>query len=139
MSDFYEASNFGWGDWIRRSLLVIIGSVLLSSAPAKAREPDDYKGAFSTQVLYDLCSRKDDASKDKCMLYIQGLLSGLTVGRLVLSKSLAICVPKMDIENARQRILDFIDRVTDHHPANNRDGGDWMAFLALSEGHVCKR
>ena len=24
------------------------------------------------------------------------------------------------------------------NPANNKDGGDWMAFMALAAGNICK-
>jgi hypothetical protein len=111
---------------------------LISGAPGQATEVEDYKGTFSTQALYDLCSRNDSVSKDKCAIYIQGLMYGLIVGRNSQTNSMPICLPKMDVETARDRILKFIDGVTEGHPSNNKDGGDWMAFMAVAAGNLCK-
>jgi hypothetical protein len=122
--------------------LILVLSIFLESifvVAGYAKEPEDYKGNFSTQALYDLCSTNDSASKEKCEIYIQGLMYGLMSGRVVLHGSLSICVPKMDIETARRRILEFVDGVTEHHPSNNKDGGDWIALMALAAGNVCKK
>jgi hypothetical protein len=53
-------------------------------------------------------------------------------------KGTAICLPDMTPEAARQRILQFIEAASGGNPANNKDGGDWMAFMALAAGNICK-
>jgi hypothetical protein len=108
--------------------------------PPPAQTPDfkDYTGAFSTEFLYAMCSQSDTASREKCSYYLQGLLYGLSVQRAMQQKGTAICLPDMTPEAARQRILQFIEATTGGHPANNKDGGDWMAFMALAAGNICK-
>lgn len=121
-------------------IILVLGICLglVSSLPGQAKELEDYRGIFSTEVLYNLCSRNDRTSKDKCAIYIQGLMYGLTIGRDFQTHSMPVCLPTMDLETARHRILEFIDGATANHPSNNRDGGDWMAFMALATGNLCK-
>jgi hypothetical protein len=52
---------------------------------------------------------------------------------------MAICLLAMDVETARLRILNFIDMTTGGNPDNNKDGGDWMAFMSLAAGNTCKK
>jgi hypothetical protein len=101
-------------------------------------EPEDYKGPFSTQVLYAMCSRKDAASREKCHLYMQGLLYGLKMQKSMREHGTPVCLPEMTPEEARVLILDFIAATTGGRPSNNRDGGDWMAFMGLAAGHLCE-
>ena len=42
--------------------------------------------------------------------------------------------PDMSPEIARLRILNFINGVTGGRPSNNKDGGDWMAFMGVAAG-----
>jgi hypothetical protein len=85
-----------------------------------------------------MCSQSDTASREKCNYYLQGLLYGLSVQRAMQQKGTAVCVPEMTPEAARRRILQFIEAATGGNPANNKDGGDWMAFMALAAGNICK-
>jgi len=99
----------------------------------------DYNGPFTTQVLYDLCSHTDNISRAKCDMYVQGIVYGLTIERSVEDQGMQICVPNIDSEAARVLILKFIGGATGGNPSANKDGGDWMAFMALAAGHVCKK
>jgi len=45
----------------------------------------------------------------------------------------------MTSEIARPKILGFIDEVTGGRPSNNKDGGDWMAFMGVAAGNICKK
>jgi hypothetical protein len=102
------------------------------------REANDYTGTFTTQFLYAMCSREDAISRDKCDLYIQGLLYGLNIGKSMQEKGMPVCLPAMTPEAARLRILGFIDGTTGGSPSNNKDGGDWMAFMGVAAGNICK-
>jgi len=53
-------------------------------------------------------------------------------------KGMGICLPDMTPETARLRILQFIEAATGGKPSSNKDGGDWMAFMGLAAGNVCK-
>jgi hypothetical protein len=99
----------------------------------------DYAGPFPTEALYALCSQNDSRARDKCDFYIQGLMSGMTNERRTQEKGLSICLPEMSAEAARLRIINCIDGITEGHPAKNKDGGDWMAFLCLATGNTCKK
>ena len=44
-----------------------------------------------------------------------------------------------DPEAARLRILNFIDGITGGNPSNNKDGGDWMAFMGIATGNTCNK
>jgi hypothetical protein len=117
---------------------LVTGAVLLASvAPALTEEPKDYVGPFPTQMLYDLCS--NPVSREKCNLYIQGLLNGIRTQRSMHEHGLPVCLPEMTTETARLNILKFIDGVTGGRPSNNKDGGDWMAFLGVAAGNTCKK
>ena len=97
----------------------------------------DYTGPFPTKALYAMCSRSDRASRDKCNMYLQGLMYGLNVSHSMEGK-LKICLPDMSTEAARLRIIQFIDATTNRKPETNKDSGDWIAFLGLASGNVCK-
>jgi hypothetical protein len=123
---------------MRKTIAVL--SVCLGVAPgARADEPKDYTGPFTTQVLYTMCSQNDASSREKCDLYIQGLLYGLTTQRSMQENGMPVCLPKMSPEAARVRILQFIDGTTGGRPSNNKDGGDWMAFMGAASGNICKK
>ncbi len=109
-----------------------------SAQPASSDDPNDYAGPFSTEFLYAMCSQSDTASREKCNYYLQGLLYGLTMQRTMQQKGTAICLPDMTTEVARRRILQFIEAATAGNPANNKDGGDWMALMGLAAGNLCK-
>jgi hypothetical protein len=116
----------------------IIGAVgwilaLISSAYA------DYTGPFTTQVLYTICSASDQVSKDKCEMYMQGLLNGLYSDKAAEGSGTPLCLPVMTSDQARARILKFIDQSTGGNPGSNKDGGDWMAYMGLANGNTCKR
>jgi hypothetical protein len=49
-----------------------------------------------------------------------------------------VCLPETTPEEARLRILNFIDGVTGGNPPNNKDGGDWIAFTGVATGNICK-
>jgi hypothetical protein len=115
---------------------------VLDKPPANTAETDggikDYDGPFTTDVLYAMCSQTDTASREKCNLYLQGLLYGLTIEKSMQQKGTSICLPEMTPETARQRILQFIEAATGGNPSRNKDGGDWMAFMGLATGNICK-
>jgi len=100
--------------------------------------PKDYVGSFSTEFLYSMCSQSDTASREKCNLYLQGLLYGLDIGRSMQRNGTPVCTSGMTAEAARLRILDFINGITGGNPSNNKDGGDWMAFMGIATGNLCK-
>lgn len=106
-------------------------------APASAGETADYKGPFPTAALYDMCSKGDQASREKCAMYLQGLIYGIRVQRQMTEKGMAVCLPEIAPEQARPQVTGFIDQVTGSRPANNRDAGDWIAFMALAQGNLC--
>lgn len=58
-----------------------------ATAPTLAVELHDYVGPFTTQALYDLCSNPN--SRDKCDLYLQGLIYGLKAQRSMQEKEWA--------------------------------------------------
>src|ERR1700694_593842 len=101
--------------------------VILSSGAFAAEGFTDYTGPFTTKVFYTMCSRDDRISRDKCDMYIQGLMYGLNVSRSIRGK-LQVCLPNMSTEVARVLILQFIQGTTGGKPETNGDGGDWMAF-----------
>lgn len=116
------------------ALLLCIG--IVSTALADQR---DYTGPFTTEVLYQRCSRDDATSRAECDMYIQGLVYGLRVARSFEAQGMSVCVPEIAPDAARLRILRFIDQTTGGRPANNKDGGNWMAFMALAAGNLCKK
>ncbi len=98
----------------------------------------DYTGPFTTEFFYAMCSQNDISSREKCNFYLQGLLYGLTTQKSMQQKGMSICLPEMTPETARLRILQFIDAATGGDPSKNKDGGDWMAFMGLAAGNICK-
>jgi hypothetical protein len=106
--------------------------------PATDDNKKDYAGPFTTEFLYAMCSQNDTSSREKCNLYLQGLLYGLTVQKSMQQKGTSVCLPEMSPETARLRILQFIDGATGGNPSNNKDGGDWMAFMGVAAGNLCK-
>lgn len=107
------------------------------AATAAAAEPEDYKGPFPTTALYRMCSATDAVSREKCSLYLQGLVYGVRVQRQMSEKGMGVCLPETDAEQARRKVVGFIDGVTGGRPANNKDAGDWIAFMALAQGNLC--
>ena len=114
---------------------------VLDKPPGDTAASDDaiknYDGPFTTDVLYAMCSQTDTASREKCNLYLQGLLYGLTIQKSMQQKGTSVCLPEMTPETARQRILQFIDAATGGNPSRNKDGGDWMAFMGVATGNIC--
>ena len=104
-----------------------------------ADPPKDYEGPFTTQALYTMCSANDASSREKCDLYIQGLLSGLNIQRSMQQHGMPVCLPNLTPEMARVRILQLIDETTAGNPSKNKDGGDWMAFMGVASGNICKK
>jgi len=110
------------------------------NAPAKPDDiPKDYVGSFTTEFLHSMCSQSDTNSRDKCNLYLQGLLYGLNMGRTMQQRGMPVCTSDMTPEAARLRILNFIDGITGGNPSNNKDGGDWMAFMGVATGNTCNK
>src|ERR1700722_6433972 len=117
--------------------------VTLLDSPQKQSEiskPNntDYAGPFTTEYLYAMCSQNDTSSREKCNLYLQGLLYGLNTAKSMQQKGTSVCLPEMTPEAARLRILQFIEATTGGNPSSNKDGGDWMAFLGVAAGNICK-
>jgi hypothetical protein len=124
-----------------RALLVTFTLCVLGFAieARAANETGDYTGPFKTQDLYNICSKNNTVQRAMCYLYIQGLMFGLNTQRSMQEHDTPVCLPEMDPETARLRILKFIDETTGGKPARNKDGGDWMAFMGLAAGNTCKR
>jgi hypothetical protein len=119
--------------------IVILCLSLGLAVPAVAGEVADYKGPFPTTALYDMCSKNDQASREKCGLYLQGLIYGLRIQREMTGKGMAVCLPEITPEQARAEVIAFIDQVTGRRPADNKDGGDWIALMALASGRLCDK
>src|SRR5690242_4912305 len=102
-----------------------------------AEEPKDYVGPFPTPALYRMCS--DPASRDKCRAYLQGLIYGINVQKSMTDRSAPVCLPDITPEAAQVRLLQFIDAMTQGKPSSNKDSGDWVAFIALASGNLCKK
>jgi hypothetical protein len=124
---------------LRKTIMTISLCLGLASGAQAANEAQDYVGPFTTQLLYSLCSRNTSTSRNTCYAYIQGLMYGLNTERSMQEKGMPVCLPEMSLETARLNILKFIDGTTGGRPGNNKDGGDWMAFLGLATGNICKK
>ncbi|GLS38854.1 hypothetical protein GCM10010869_44510 [Mesorhizobium tianshanense] len=118
---------------MRKTIVTISLCFGLVTAVRAANE--DYVGPFPTEGLYMMCSQSNQ--RDKCLMYIQGLMYGLRIQREMHEQGMPICVPEISSEEARVRILNFIDGATGGNPQTNKDGGDWMAFMGLAAGNVC--
>ena len=121
---------------MRKSIAAMFALCL--GLPSAAQAIEDYTGPFTTKVLFTMCSRPDRASHEKCDMYLQGLMYGLNVSRSMQGK-LDVCLPDMTTEAARARLVQFIDATTGGKPETNRDSGDWIAFLSLASGNLCKK
>ena len=117
--------------------LVLFGSFVISTQAMA--EIKDYAGPFTTEVLYTLCTQPDRLTREKCDLYLKGLMYGLSIQRSMQEQGMPVCLPEMNVEEARTRILKFIAGTTGGRPSNNKDGGDWMAFMGLAAGNICKK
>jgi hypothetical protein len=122
-----------------RKIITAFSLCLGVISSARADDPQDYTGPFTTQVFYTMCSKNDVISREKCDLYLQGLIYGLNTQRSMQANGMPVCLPKITPEAARIRILQFIDGTTRGKPSDNKDGGDWMAFMGLAAGNVCKQ
>jgi len=117
------------------AVFLLVGLTSVVDADDKIK---DYVGPFSTMVLYSMCSQNDRIPREKCNMYIQGLIYALNVQRSMHEKSATVCLPEMTVEVARLRMIEFIDGTTQGKPQSNKDGGDWMAFMGLAAGNLCK-
>jgi hypothetical protein len=117
-------------------LALAIATALVNPVVAKDVEEGDYTGPFPTQKLYAMCAKNDSVSRDKCLLYIQGLIYGIRTAKSMQEKGLPVCVPPMTPDEGRVRILTFINGVTEGKPSNNKDAGDWVAFMAIAFGNA---
>ena len=119
-------------------VVVAIGIYVgLASAALAEAAPKDYVGPFPTEKLYAMCS--DARQRDKCLIYLQGLMSGLRIQKSLSDQGSAICLPEMSPEEARIRILQLIDKATAGKPQDNKDGGDWIAVMGIAAGNLCKQ
>ena len=127
---------------MRRLIAVAAAAALITAAWGAARAADgikDYSGPLTTQALYQMCSQDNPVTRDKCYMYIEGLTYGLNIQKSMQEKRMPVCLPALNPEAARVRILRFIDETTREKPENNKDGGDWMAFMGLAAGNICKK
>ena len=122
-----------------RSLVLGFAASVLAASGVSAESATDYVGPFTTQALYTMCSENDVVSREKCNLYLQGLLYGLNTARSMQEHGMPVCLPKMTPEEARVRVLQLIDATTGRNPSTNKDGGDWMAFMGVASGNLCKK
>jgi len=120
---------------MRNAIVALTLWIVLTSA---AHAVEDYTGSFTTQALYTMCSTNNPISRSKCNLYLQGLLYGLNIQKFVQDKHMPVCLPAMTPEQARVHILQFIDGMTGGKPSTNGDSGDWIAFMGVAAGHICK-
>jgi hypothetical protein len=116
---------------------LVAASALAFAATAPTLAIENYVGRFTTQALYDLCS--DPNSRDKCNLYLQGLIYGLRAQRSMQEQGSGVCLPEMSPDAARLKILDLIRLTTRGKPSDNKDGGDWMALMGVAAGNMCKK
>jgi hypothetical protein len=128
---------------IRNAALSMALCVGLTPTSVRAEDKiPDYVGSFTTEVLYKLCTQESQEARQKCDLYLQGLLSGLDISKTMQVNNMQLCLPKMTSEDARVKVVSFINGITGGRPSSNKDGGDWMAFMGVSVGHmgdVCNR
>jgi len=106
---------------MKKIFLMACAAVMFASTSVASAEQqnewgytgDDYTGPFTTQTLYTMCSQKK--TRDKCLAYIQGLEYGIAISKSMAEKSpsLRFCPPRMTPEEARVRILKFIDGTTE--------------------------
>jgi hypothetical protein len=122
---------------MRKAICIGIYLAIVVGNAGAAEEPRDYTGPFPTAALYRMCS--DQASRDKCRAYLQGLMYGLTAQKSMSDRGAPVCLPDLTPEAARLRLLQFIDATTGGKPSSNKDAGDWVAFLALASGNLCKK
>jgi hypothetical protein len=108
-----------------------------TSGACVAQGSRDYTGPFTTKALYVMCSSSNKIERDKCNFYLQGLMYGLKMARFDGGK-LQVCLPEMNTEAARLRIVQFINATTGGKPETNGDSGDWVAFMGLAAGNLCK-
>jgi hypothetical protein len=123
-------------------MAVAAATALIAPVWAAAHAADgikDYNGPFTTQVLYKMCSEEHPVARAKCYLYVERLMYGLNIQKSMQEKHMPVCLPALNPEAARVRILRFIDETTGGKPENNKDGGDWMAFMGLAAGNICKK
>ena len=126
---------------MHRLMAVAAAAALIAPVSGVVRAADgvkDYTGPFTTQVLYQMCSQDDPVARAKRYMYIDGLMYGLNIQKSMHEKGMPVCLPALNSEAARVRILRFIDGTTGRKPENNKDGGDWMAFMGLAAGNICK-
>lgn len=122
---------------MRKAIVTISLCVGLASAVRAADDIKDYVGPFPTEDFYTMCSQSNQ--RDMCLMYIQGLMYGLKTQRDMHEHGMPICLPEISSEEARVRILNFIDGTTGGNPQNNKDGGNWMAFMGLAAGNLCEQ
>jgi hypothetical protein len=122
-----------------RNLLIGFTACVAAASGVHAESAVDYVGPFTTQALYTMCSENDAGSRERCNLYLQGLLNGLETARSMQDHGMPVCLPKMTPEEARIRVLQLIDATTERNPSTNKDGGDWMAFMGIASGNLCKK
>ena len=123
-----------------RTMIATLGLCLGLAWGAQATDDvRDYTGPFTTQVLYTMRSQNNAAMRSKCEMYVQGLAYGIRMQRTMQEKGMLVCLPDMSPETARLHIVGFINATTGGKPDSNKDGGDWIAFLALASGNICKK
>ena len=133
-------------------LAILLAATMLATAasassfiPNPHKEEENYKGPFTTQVLYTMCSSKDSVSREKCEIYLQGLMYGLKMQTYMKNmigadgKDMTVCLPETTVEAARLNMLHFIDSVTGGNPGSNGDSGNWIAYISLGTGHLCNK
>lgn len=109
----------------------------LASAALAQSAPKDYVGPFPTEKLYAMCT--DSRQREKCLMYLQGLMYGLRIQKNMSDQGSAVCLPEMSPEEARVRILKLIETTTAGRPQDNKDGGDWVAVTGVAAGNLCKQ
>jgi hypothetical protein len=114
-----------------------ICAAVAAGAAAADDQPKDYVGPFPTTALYRMCS--DPGSRDKCRAYLQGLVYGITAQKSMTDRGAPVCLPDLTPEDARARVVQFIDATMGGKPSTNKDSGDWIAFIALASGNMCKK
>ena len=62
---------------MRKLLQILVPSVALVIPTLTAHAIEDYKGPFTTQALFTMCSSNNLVLREKCNIYLQGLMYGL--------------------------------------------------------------
>jgi Ssp1 endopeptidase immunity protein Rap1a len=109
--------------------IAVAGLFLAFAASADAEMPADYRGPFPTSALYEMCSKSDQPSREKCRMYLQGLMAGIRLQRQVAGQRMPVCLPSdITSDKARRIITRFIDESTGGRPTTRTRAIGWPSW-----------